>query len=186
MRPLSHVITAGLCLAGIAGAFWLVTGSGRPTLSVRAEQSIARSMRSDSEEARRRVTAARLVIDDVHRTNERRTAHRHRLRQHERAAMPPTLPEAQRMSPVPEQPHPVSCSDLLRVDDRLVASLRLEIAATRGLLAEYEALVEAQEREILLHQDLRSQSMRRSRRRRLRNRTFVAAAVVVTVVALAD
>lgn len=174
------VVIAALGLTWL-GSEWL---SRTDTRTV--ERVVFRSLQNARQDAINRVSTTRLVVDNIHRRNTRSLEHRHaeRLRFVVDDAEPDVgdkLPAA--ATPVPSA---VSCAQLIRVDDRLVDNLRSEIEQTRDLLGQYQELSVMYQRELDAHSAVRRDYVRRARLRKLRNRTFVAAAVVVTVVLLVD
>ncbi|NNE45310.1 MAG: hypothetical protein HKN37_01485 [Rhodothermales bacterium] len=172
-----------MCAIGLTwlGSEWLSRTDTRT-----AEQVVFRSLRETRSAAINRVSTTRLVVDDIHMRNVRSIDDRINLRNRsvvddpelDAGDGPPALGAS--------LPTAVSCAQLIRVDDRLVDNLQSEIEQTRDLLDQYRELSVMYERELDAHSAVRRDYVRKARLRKMRNRTFVAAGVIVTVVLLVD
>jgi hypothetical protein len=174
------VVMAALGLTWL-GSEWLSRSESRS-----AERVVFRSLQNTRLDAIKRVSTTRLVVDNLHRRNARSLQHRHAERL--RLVIDDAGPDVGDKPPAAASPVPsaVSCAQLIRVDDRLVDNLQSEIEHTRDLLGQYRELSVMYQRELDAHSAVRRDYVRRARLRKMRNRTFVAAAVVVTVVLLVD
>jgi len=168
------------------GLTWLGSEWLSRTDTRTVEQVVFRSLRKTRAAAINRVSTTRLVVDDIHRRNVRSLQNRQEKRL--RSVIDDPEPDAGDRPPAlgASLPTTVSCAQLIRVDDRLVDNLRSEIEQTRDLLDQYQELSVMYQRELDTHSAVRRDYVRRARLRKMRNRTFVAAAVVVTVVLLVD